>query len=260
MKKEQLKEKLKGVPILKILVISFRILKDRYGLFTKFKLLNNFFSDYWGYRKINENKNFALETKDLYPRIFDKTVDTPLDPVYFFQNAWCVKKVFGNKPATHFDIGSDVRLVSLFSQIIPTTMIDIRPLPLSLQGLSFMKGNIMHLPFKNNEIASLSSICVIEHIGLGRYGDLLDSFGSEKAAKELTRVLAHGGNLYISVPVDKANTTYFNAHRAFTREYILSLFSSLALVEEKYVYGNTIYSAYDPGKGFGTGLYHFKKQ
>ncbi|MDP2705021.1 MAG: DUF268 domain-containing protein [Patescibacteria group bacterium] len=258
--KETVKQRLKKIPLLKIGVISFRILRDKYGIIAKLKLLSSFFSDYRQYKKINKNEGFSLSIEDLYPRIFDKTSDTPLDPVYFFQNTWCAKKVFEVKPSHHYDVGSDAKFVGLLSQFTPTTMVDIRPLPLTLEGLSFMQGDITHLPFRDNEIASLSSICVIEHIGLGRYGDPLDSFGSEKATKELTRVLAHSGNLYISVPVDKANITYFNAHRAFTREYILSLFPSLSLVEERYIYGNTIYSAYNPDKGFGTGLYHFKKQ
>ncbi len=138
-------------------------------------------------------------------------------------------------------------------------MIDIRPLSLELEGLNFMHGDIKKLPFNDQEIKSLSSICVIEHIGLGRYGDEIDPFGSEKAITEMKRVLAEDGNLYISLPVDDANKIYFNAHRAFTRDYILKLFSPLVLVEEKYIYGNELVNEYNPSQGFGTGLYYFKK-
>jgi SAM-dependent methyltransferase len=258
--RETTKQKLKKIPFLKTAVISLRALKDKHGIFMKLRLLSGFFADYREYRKIHKNKNFSLKTEDLYPRIFDKTGDTPIDPVYFYQNAWCAKKIFGNKLIHHYDIGSDNRLVSLISQFTPTTMIDIRPLSLRLPGLSFIKGDILNLPFKDSEIASLSSICVIEHIGLGRYGDPLDSFGSEKAAKELVRVLAQGGDLYVSVPVDRDNMTYFNAHRAFTRDYAVSLFSPLKLIEERYIYGDRMYETYDRSIGFGTGLYHFKKQ
>lgn len=255
-----MKQQLKRIPLLKMGVISFRILRDKYGIASKLKLLARFFSDYRQYKKINKNNNFSLKTEDLYPRIFDNTGDTPLDPVYFYQNAWCAKKIFENRPIRHYDIGSDAKLVGTLSQFTPTIMVDIRPLPLSLLGLSFLKGDILHLPFKDEEIESLSSICVIEHIGLGRYGDPLDSHGSEKAAAELVRVLAQGGDLYISVPVDKENTTYFNAHRAFERGYVIKIFSPLTLVEEHYIYGDKMVASYDKEKGFGTGLYHFKKQ
>lgn len=125
--------------------------------------------------------------------------------------------------------------------------------------MSFIEGSILKLPFRDDEIGSLSSICVIEHIGLGRYGDEIDPYGSEKAINEIKRVLALDGNLYISLPVDYSNKIYFNAHRAFTKDYILELFSPLALIEEKYIYGNEIKDKYDPGQGFGTGLYHFRK-
>lgn len=87
--------------------------------------------------------------------------------------------------------------------------------------LFFKKGSILELPFEDNSIQTLSSLCVVEHIGLGRYGDPVDSFGSEKAIKELKRVLQVGGIILFSVPVDNENKIYFNAHRAFAREYIL---------------------------------------
>ena len=138
-------------------------------------------------------------------------------------------------------------------------MIDIRPINLKLDNLSFIKADILSLPLKNGSVESISSICVIEHIGLGRYGDKLDPFGSEKAISEIKRVLSAKGNLYISLPVDSENKIYFNAHRAFTREYILSLFSPLKLIEEKYIYKNELADNYDKTKGFGTGLFHFKK-
>lgn len=151
-------------------------------------------------------------------------------------------------------------MVGIISQFVPTTMVDIRPLTVTLPELKFVKGDITNLPFKDESIDSLSSICVIEHIGLGRYGDTLDPQGTEKSAKELVRVLAKNGRLYITVPIDNANKTYFNAHRAFTPSYIFSLFKELTLTEEKYIYGNNLEYKYDPQKGFGTGLYAFIKK
>lgn len=138
-------------------------------------------------------------------------------------------------------------------------MIDIRPIELELPNLFFKKGSILKLPFEDNSIDTLSSLCVVEHIGLGRYGDQVDSFGSEKAIKELKRVLKVGGVILFSVPVDKENKIYFNAHRAFTRDYILELFDGFEVMEEKYIYGTKMYDNYVEAKGFGTGLYKLKK-
>ncbi len=257
--KNNIYQRLKQIPFFKIGVVSLRALKNKYGFIAKLNLLRVFFADYRQYRKLDENKRFSLKTEDLYPRIYDRTSTTPVDPVYFYQDAWCAKKVFEAKPAHHYDIGSEAGMIGIISQFTPTTMIDIRPLKLSLPGLSFIKGSILDLPFKDGEISSLSSICVLEHIGLGRYGDPLDSMGSEKAFAEMVRVLAVGGSLYISVPVDDENRVYFNAHRAFTRNYVLELTKGLTLVEEQYIYGATMQGSYDSQKGFGTGLYYFKK-
>lgn len=250
---------LKQISFFKWSIMFFRVLKRKHGVVATIKEFIIFSRDWRAYRKLPHNTSFTLVTGDIYPRLFDRTTTTSIDPVYFYQDTWCARKIFENKPAHHYDIASKADLIGTISQFVPTTMVDIRPLEVTLPELSFVKGSILELPFKDGEVPSLSSICVIEHIGLGRYGDPLDPFGSEKAAKELVRVLAHGGSLYVSVPIDNENKVYFNAHRAFTRDYIIKLFSPLTLAEEKYIYGYDLSEVYNPAKKFGTGLYHFKK-
>jgi ubiquinone/menaquinone biosynthesis C-methylase UbiE len=139
-------------------------------------------------------------------------------------------------------------------------MVDIRPVDLSVPGFTFVEGTLLALPFADGSVHSLSSVCVIEHIGLGRYGDPLDAHGTDKAATELVRVLAAGGSLYVTVPVAEESRVEFNAHRTFTREHVLRLFSRLELVEERYVYGRDWCECYLPKRGFGTGLFFFRKQ
>ncbi len=253
------KVRIKKIPLVKMAIISYRLLKTKQKKSEKIPLLRDFFSDFKKYKAINNNDIFKLPLENLKPCIFEKTDTTLVDPVYFYQDSWCTKKIFDNKPEHHYDIGSKAEMIGIISQFVPTTMIDIRPVNLHMPGFSFQTGNILHLPFTDNSLGSVSSICVVEHIGLGRYGDTLDPHGSEKALTELKRVLAPGGNLYISVPVDNYNKIYFNAHRAFTRDYILHLLKPLHLEEEKYIYGRELYDAYDPSHGFGTGLYHVRK-
>lgn len=257
---KSLRRKLKKIAPLKLAYAAYNVLCNKHGLLAKGGAFFSFLASYRRYRALAENKNFLLKTADLYPRLFDNTEGTPVDPVYFYQDAWLAKKIFEAKPAHHTDIGSHLPTIGIISQFTPTTLVDIRPPGVSLMGLSFTKGSVLELPLKDETVLSLSSICVIEHIGLGRYGDPLDPYGSEKACAELIRVLARGGSIYVSVPVDADTKVYFNAHRAFTREYVLTLFKSLSLIEEKYVYGNNLHDSYDAIKGFGTGLYHFKKQ
>lgn len=215
--------------------------------------------EYRRFRRLNHGSAFALHGRDIQPCLTDRTVTTPVEPTYFLQDTWFARKLAEQRPARHVDVGSSVKSMGLVAQFVPVTLVDIRPVEIELAGFSFQAGSILALPFADGSQASLSSLCVIEHIGLGRYGDPFDARGSEKAAAELLRVLASGGDLYVSVPVDTECRIYFNAHRAFTRDYLLSLFPGLVLIEEKYIYGRALCPEYEPAQGFGTGLYHLHR-
>ena len=224
--------------------------------------LITFFDDYFNYKKKCKSKsnNYAsLNMENILPCVFDKTETTPVEPVYFYQDCWAASKIFSLNPEKHVDIGSSLKTIGIISQFVKTDMVDIRQIPVSLPNLNFIKGNILDLPYEDNSIQSLSSLCVLEHIGLGRYGDKIDPKGTHKAVNELKRVLAVEGVLLISLPVDAKDKIYFNAHRAFTRESIIKMFDGLKLIEGKYQYGYKLYDNYDPDKGFGTGLFHFIK-
>ena len=69
---------------------------------------------------------------------------------------------------------------------------------------------------------------VVEHVGLGRYGDRLDAAGDLAAMQELERVLAPGGNLLLVVPVGQPRVCY-NAHRVYALEEIVRSFDDLTL-------------------------------
>lgn len=217
-----------------------------------------FLKQFKNFTNMENNKNF--NKLEWFPCLFDNISHTPLEPTYFFQDSWAAKHIFELKPKHHYDVGSSAKTIGILSQFVPITMIDIRPIELELDNLFFKKGSILALPFEDNSIETLSSLCVVEHIGLGRYGDPVDQFGSEKAIKELKRVLKVEGVILFTVPVDTENKIYFNAHRAFTRDYILELFDGFELLEEKYHYGTKMYDKYDSTKGFGTGLYMLKKE
>jgi len=216
-----------------------------------------FFKTYYNFKKV-KNPNF--KKVEFYPCLFDNISYTPVDPVYFYQDTWFAEKIFKLKPKFHVDIGSHIKTIGILSKFVPIIMVDIRPAKVKLENLTFLKASITNLPFKSSSLESISSLCVVEHIGLGRYGDPIDPFGTEKAISELKRVIKVGGVIIISVPVDKENKIYFNAHRAFTREYILNLFlDNCELIEEKYQYRNFLYYNYDPKKGFGTGMFMFRR-
>lgn len=216
-----------------------------------------FLKQFKNFKMIKENKNF--QKIEYFPCLFDNISHTPLEPTYFFQDSWAAKHIFNLKPLHHYDVGSSAKTIGILSQFVPITMIDIRPIELELKNLFFMEGSILNLPFESNSLETISSLCVVEHIGLGRYGDPIDQFGSEKAIKELKRVLKVGGIILFSVPVDSENKIYFNAHRAFTRDYVLELFNGFEVLDEKYHYGSKLFNGYSSEKGFGTGLFMLKK-
>lgn len=255
-------ERLKHIDWLKTLFYFWSALKDQWHMngIGYVRSLSWYFRDLQKFKNKKNNTQSHLKLTRLYPYLSDRTKITPLEPTYFYQDTWAAGKIFASKVKRHYDVGSNVKSMAVISQQIPVTLIDIRPVELTLKNFDFIEGTILKLPLKDNSVASLSSLCVVEHIGLGRYGDPIDPFGTEKAVKELWRVLQKKGNLYVSVPIDIENRVYFNAHRSFTPEYFLSLFPNSELVEEKYIYKNDLVDEYDVEKGFGTGLYHLQKK
>lgn len=220
-------------------------------------LEEGFINDFKLYNELSASSDKASMDK-LYPCLYDKTELTKIDPVYFYQDNWAFEKIVKVRPEQHYDIGSHHKYVALLAQVVPVTMIDIRPLTLPVNNLAFIKGSLLDLPFNDDSISSLSSLCVVEHIGLGRYGDPIDPLGSEKAFKELSRVIMPSGNLYISVPIEKVGKVYFNAHRSFSEEFIKNSLAEFSLVEAKYIY-NSEFTDSKKDK-FGIGCYHFKKK
>jgi SAM-dependent methyltransferase len=126
------------------------------------------------------------------------------------------------------DIGSSVNMIAVVSALIPTVCVDFRPLGAKLDGLISLAADLLALPFHTESVQSMSCLHVIEHVGLGRYGDKLDPHGSTKAAQEISRVLKPGGRLLLSIPVG-VERVQFNAHRIFSPRTALSMFGGLEL-------------------------------
>lgn len=184
--------------------------------------------DWWRYSRIPGAE--PIRCLDAYPQLHDRTEKTPGGGHYFYQDIWAFRRILNSGVTHHVDIGSRVLFVGFLGTIIPVTFIDIRPPDIHLDGLEFKPGSILDLPYDDQSVMSLSCLHVAEHIGLGRYGDPLDPDGTIKAAKELARILAPGGNLYFSVPVGRVRTC-FNAHRIFSPQTIREYFSDLNVVE-----------------------------
>lgn len=196
-------------------------------------------------------------TKHLWPCLGDDAPEQPIEPIYFYQDAWAFERIVQRRPGRHVDVGSHHKFVALLSKVVPVTLVDVRPLSLPMDSLDFQQGSILRLPFASGSIESLSSLCVVEHIGLGRYGEPLDPDGSEKAIAELKRVLKPGGDLYLSLNLNDTNRTYFNAHRAFAEDYVEQLLEPLRVLDRRYIAENSLLE--QKPNGFCVGLFHLRR-
>jgi hypothetical protein len=187
-----------------------------------------FWKDYRRYAAMLDRED--MKFKDVLPCIHDRTANTKIDYQYFYCNGWAMRRIAAQRPNSHIDIGSQTMFVNLLSAFVPVFFIDYRPLHAAIDGLSCMSADILSLPFSDKSVPSLSCLHVAEHIGLGRYGDELNPWGTRRACDELQRVLAQGGNLYFVVPVGEPRVC-FNAHRIHSSKTILSYFAALDLVE-----------------------------
>ena len=171
-----------------------------------------------------------------FPCLNDKQTEHHVDKAYFFQDSWAFSQVNTIKPKQIVDVGSTVLLLGIYSYMAPTISVELRPLPINKPNLTCLEGSITQLPFEDKSVECLSSMCVIEHIGLGRYGDPLDPEGSSKAFHELNRVIAPGGYLIISIPISPEPFISFNANRSFKKESVLGVFANFEIHDELYLY------------------------
>jgi len=226
---------------------------------TRVRDWDRFWREFNRYRRL-ESDTHRRALHLVAPHVDDATATTAIEPIYFYQDAWAFERIVARRPARHIDVGSHHKYVAFLSKVVPTTMVDLRPLSVPLDSLEFIEGSILDLPFADQSLESISSLCVVEHIGLGRYGDELDPDGSEKAIAELVRVVASGGRLYLSVPVSREYVVAFNEARSFPRDYILEQVAPLELVEEHYIVGDVFQEAYADGPPFAvTGLFELRR-
>jgi hypothetical protein len=130
----------------------------------------------------------------------------------------------------HVDISSNLRFCATVSAFVPIEFYEYHPPDLELDGLTVGKVDLLALPLDDASTMSLSCMHVVEHIGLGRYGDDLDPDGDLKAMWELERVLARKGQLLFVVPVGQPRIQ-FNAHRIYSLQQVLDGFAHLKLKE-----------------------------
>jgi hypothetical protein len=206
----------------------------------------------------------VLRADDDYPQLHDRTADSAFDAHYTHQDAWAARKVHALSPVEHVDVGSRITFVIGLAAFVPVTFIDLRPLRAEIPNVTSRAGSVLALSYDDASVASLSCLHVIEHIGLGRYGDELNPAGTAEAAAELARVVAPGGQLLVGLPVGRPRTA-FNAHRIHDPEHVVELFEPLELaefsgVDDAGVFHAEMRPADLAGSEWGCGLYRFTRR
>lgn len=175
-------------------------------------------------------ERFSIKWSDRYPCLNDATTNTGFDRHYVFHTAWAARILAQTMPAKHTDISSSLYFISMISAFIKVDFYDYRPVDLQLSNLKSEHADLTSLPFTNESINSLSCMHVVEHIGLGRYGDPIDPDGDINAITEIKRVLAQKADLLFVVPIGKPKIV-FNAHRIYAYEQIMEYFDDFELKE-----------------------------
>lgn len=114
--------------------------------------------------------------------------------------------------------------------------LDVRPSPLQLKNETFHLGRAEELPYPDRSIDCMTSLCSLEHFGLGSYGDAFDPNGDRIALAEMKRVLKPGGH-YIFTTLMTGGKTFvvFNTRRVYSLETIHSMLNDeLECVDESY--------------------------
>lgn len=109
--------------------------------------------------------------------------------------------------------------------------VDTRPYPYTHPNFTFFRSDLFTwTPPRAYDVVCLVS--VIEHFGLGGYGDLVVPDADLQAVTKIREWLVPGGTLLVSLPYGKADVT--PKHRIYDAERLNHVFGALERVREIY--------------------------
>ena len=191
------------------------------------KGIYTYLHELYNYKKMEMENPTGFKVGKLIPCLNDRYEESgTASGHYFHQDLLVAKMIFTNKPVRHIDIGSSINgFVAHVASFREIEVLDVRSLENTVSNIKFTQHDLMQ-PLEHNYIEccdSLSCLNVLEHFGLGRYRDKLDTHGHIKGFNNLYRMLKPNGKLYFSVPFGPIRVE-FNAHRVFSIEYLLDFF------------------------------------
>jgi hypothetical protein len=169
-------------------------------------------------------------------RLYDNVQGQGL-PYYSWEVHFATKVIVKEKIKKLVDIGSYVTWHPVISAVCELEVVDVRQVECPEGMFKSKQGDMGKLPYADSSLEALSSLCVIEHIGLARYGDPFGYDLDVTAAKELSRVIRPGGHLIISTNIGK-RAVLFNAGRIYDGPTFISMFPGFE-VRERLIYDLT---------------------
>jgi len=189
---------------------------------------------------MHEDEKNYLKFKEVLPEfnVFEEYLDDRGDHPENFRDFECqfaAGQINRLQPESILDIGSYRHFLMGLMAHFKVTTIDVRERKQRLENETVITCDATKLDFPDDSIEAVVSLCALEHIGLGRYGDPLDYRGDKKVFGEITRVLKPGGVFIFTTTIhNAAPAVAFNAHRIYTHQMIQEYCIGLSLVEEAF--------------------------
>jgi SAM-dependent methyltransferase len=206
--------------------------------YTSLKGLRRFWRDYHKIETLNSSTSYPWIIKPNYPCLHDFYGQSGVaSGHYFHQDLYVAQKIFRNAPIKHVDVGSRIDgFVAHVASFRALEVFDYRELSPIIPNVTFRQFDLLSVPAQLDACCdSLSCLHVLEHIGLGRYGDPIDLSGHLRALESLAKLLKPKGTLYLSAPIGAERIEY-NAHRVFSLKRISGWFATLfEIVDFSYV-------------------------
>jgi len=138
-------------------------------------------------------------------------------------------------PQKILDVGSyRLWIIGLLANYSVVT-VDARERKTYLTNEQAITCDAKDIKYPSNSFDVVTSLCAIEHFGLGRYGDEFDLSADKTAFEEMVRVLRPQGHLIYTTTITRADPSLaFNAARTYGYEMLTRLSADLVCVEEKF--------------------------
>jgi 2-polyprenyl-3-methyl-5-hydroxy-6-metoxy-1,4-benzoquinol methylase len=123
--------------------------------------------------------------------------------------------------------------IHLASRGLQVTGVDLRPYPYSCQNFTFYQGNFFELDLPEKSFDAVIAVSVVEHIGLGAYGETRrEAETDDQLLDRFYKLLTPGGQLILTVPFGTWAITPF--YRIYDEEALHKLLHHFVSECEEY--------------------------